>query len=76
MAKKSKKSPVSPIRSEVEKALKRQGYSGYTFAQALKGKVSRTAVYRYLSDGASTSVETIEHMMKLLGLKIVSKSGK
>lgn len=79
MAKKTKssrkKSPKasSPIRDAISKAFDRKNFTVYTFSRALEGKVSRTAVYRYFSDGATTNVATIEAMMDLLDLKIVSK---
>lgn len=70
---KSPKADSTPIRTAIQNAMTEQGYTAYSFHKALEAKVSRTAVYRYLNDGASTSVETVEYMMNLLGLKVVGK---
>jgi ribosome-binding protein aMBF1 (putative translation factor) len=63
----------SPIRDAIRKAIADQGLSGYRLAAMLDGKVSRTAVYRFIGDGANTDVSTAEAFMEVLGLKLVAK---
>lgn len=79
MAKKTKsrgrkKSRVkSPIRDAIRKAAKAKGLTGYQLVEALRGKVSRTAVYRFLADGGTTDVATAEAFFGVLGLRVVEK---
>jgi len=61
------------IRDAVLRAVKEKGLSGYRLAQMLEGKVSRTAVYRFLSDGANTDVSTAEAFLDVLDLAVVSR---
>lgn len=51
------------------KEASRRGLTVYAVAQALKGTVSRTAVYRFFNDGTAT-VRTAEAIMGFLGLKV------
>lgn len=76
-AMKSKKSKVAessakqPIRDAIRKEIERRGLSGYAMVELLHGRVSRTAVYRFLSDGGSTDVATAEAFLDVLKLRIV-----
>lgn len=69
--KKSKvKASPSPIRDAIRAEIKARKLSGYQVAEALRGKVSRTAVYRFLADGGTTDVATAEAFMNYLDLRI------
>ena len=73
MAKKTKKKSVpksGPIRAAIMAEIAKQELTGYRLVEMLKGKVSRTAVYRFISDGASCDVETAEEFFGVLGIKI------
>jgi ribosome-binding protein aMBF1 (putative translation factor) len=61
----------SPIRDAIRRAVKARGMTGYRLAKELSGKVSRTAVYRFLRDGKTTDVATAEAFFEVLGLRVV-----
>ena len=63
----------SPIRDSIRAAVKKKGLTGYQLVEALRGKVSRTAVYRFLADGGTTDVATAEAFFAVLGLRVVEK---
>lgn len=50
--------------------------TGYHLTKALKGRVSRTSVYRFLNEGGSTNTETIEAFFDYLGLEVVPAKKK
>lgn len=63
------------IREAIRREIERRGLTGYRLVQLLEGKVSRTAVYRFLStEGATMDVRTAEEFLKLLDLDVVSRS--
>lgn len=69
---KNKARKDGPIRAAIRDAVDARGLSGYRLVQLLNGRVSRTAVYRFLSgDGASTDVATAEQFVEVLGLRLV-----
>jgi hypothetical protein len=75
MATKTIQRKDGPIRVAIRKAIKNRGLSGYRLVKMLDGKVSRTAVYRFLSeDGASTDVATAEKFVEVLGLRMVDSN--
>lgn len=65
----------NPIRSAILKAVEDRGLSGYRLAEMLKGRVSRTAVYRFIAGESNTDVSTAEAFAEVLGLELV-ESGK
>ena len=77
MAKKSKsksrKKSGSPIRDAIHAAVKAKQLKGSDLVDALEGRVSRTAVYRFLADGGTTDVETAEAFFDVLGLSVATK---
>ena len=70
--KKSKKVEVpSSIRDAIRERMKTLELSAYEMTKRLQGRVSRTAVYRFVNDGGSTDVATAEAFLSDLGLKVV-----
>ncbi len=66
-----KKKAKSPIRDAIRAEVKRRKMTGYQMVEALAGKVSRTAVYRFLADGGTTDVATAEAFLDVLGIRFV-----
>jgi DNA-binding phage protein len=70
--KKSKKVEVpSSIRDAIRERMKTLELSAYEMTKRLQGRVSRTAVYRFVNDGGSPHVATAEAFLSDLGLKVV-----
>ena len=69
-SKNTRKKDPGPIRAAIMAEIEKQKLTGYRLVELLKGKVSRTAVYRFISDGASCDVETAEEFFGVLGIKI------
>lgn len=63
----------SPIADAIRAAVIKKGLTGYALAQLCGGRVSRTACYRFLSDGGSTDIATAEAFFDVLGLRVVTK---
>lgn len=60
------------IRDSIRREIERRGLTGYKLVQMLDGRVSRTAVYRFLStDGATMDVRTAEAFLDVLNLGVV-----
>jgi hypothetical protein len=70
---KKKTRAKSPIRDAIMAAVKKKEMTGYRLVEALRGKVSRTSVYRFLSNGGTTNVATAEAFFEILGLCVVEK---
>ena len=69
-AKTKKVETQSVIRDAIRFRMKTLYLSAYEMTKRLDGRVSRTAVYRFLNDGGSTDVATAEAFLSDLGLKI------
>lgn len=69
----SKKTKSGTIREAIRKEVAARGLTGYQMVEALRGKVSRTAVYRFLSDGGTTDVATAEAFLEVLDLTVAKK---
>jgi len=61
------------IRAAIVNEVKARGLTGYQMVGLLEGKVSRTAVYRFLSDGGTTDIATAEAFFNVLDLTVVKK---
>lgn len=59
------------IRGRILATIESRGLTGYRLAEMLKGRVSRTAVYRFISDGVNSDVATAEAFVEVLGLELV-----
>jgi len=72
MARPRKSQPSGTIRDAIRREIERRGLTGYRLVQMLEGRVSRTAVYRFLStDGATMDVRTAEAFLEVLDLGVV-----
>jgi len=81
MAKKTKRRSTrkkmrSPIRDAIRAEVKRRKLTGYQLVESLRGKVSRTAVYRFLADGGTTDVATAEAFLGILDIRVVPTARK
>lgn len=62
------------IREAILAEVKRRKLTGYAMVKALAGRVSRTAVYRFLNDGGSCDVDTAQAFLDVLGIDVVAPS--
>lgn len=72
-SRKKKSATPGRARRAIDARIKERGLTGYQVAEALSKKVSRTAVYRFMSDGATTNLRTIEAFLDFLELDVVPK---
>ena len=70
-ARRRRTDPKNRIRTAIESRMKEKDLNPYKMVERLSGRVSRTSVYRFLTEGGSTSIETIEEFLDELELDLV-----
>jgi hypothetical protein len=62
------------IKEEIQKELRRRGWSHYRLVKEVEGKVPPRTVYAYLSGERDLSSERVSIILQALGLKIRCKA--